>query len=56
MSIVTATIEKKGEALNPVYELVSIDINREVNRIPYAQLLLMNGFRSLYRPCIDIFN
>lgn len=43
MSIVTATIEKKGKVLNPVYELVSIDINREVNRIPYAQLLLIDG-------------
>lgn len=43
MSVVTATIESNGNVLNPVYQLMSLDINREVNRIPYAQLVLIDG-------------
>lgn len=43
MSVVTATIKSKGKALKPIYRLVSIDINREVNRIPYAHLVLIDG-------------
>ena len=43
MSLVTSTILSDGAAIDPACELVSIDIRREVNRIPYASLLLLDG-------------
>lgn len=43
MSVVTATIKSKGKKLKAIYRLVGIDIQREVNRIPFAQLLLIDG-------------
>ena len=43
MSIVTATILSDGKSMDPKYELLSIDISKEVNRIPDAQLLLLDG-------------
>lgn len=43
MSVVTATILSNGKPMDPLYELVSLDISQEVNRIPYAQLVLMDG-------------
>ena len=43
MSVVTATIKSEGKALKAIYRLVSIDTNREVNRIPFAQLILVDG-------------
>ncbi|MCO6488182.1 MAG: type VI secretion system tip protein VgrG [Phaeodactylibacter sp.] len=43
MSVATATIKSKGKALKATYRLVGIDTNREVNRIPFAQLILVDG-------------
>lgn len=44
MSVVTATISKEGQQpLSAKYRLIGIDINQELNRIPYAQLLLVDG-------------
>lgn len=43
MGIVTAIVISKGKELSPVYELVSIEIVREVNRIPFAELVLLDG-------------
>jgi Rhs element Vgr protein len=43
MSVVTPTILSAGKPMKPAYELLSIDISREVNRIPYAQLILLDG-------------
>ncbi len=43
MSVVTATIKSEGKALKATYRLVGIDVNREVNRIPFAQLVLIDG-------------
>lgn len=43
MSIVTATIKSEGKTLSAQYELLSISVNREVNRIPSAALLLLDG-------------
>lgn len=43
MSIVTATIKSEGETLPAKYQLISISINREVNRIPFAELVLLDG-------------
>ncbi len=43
MSVVTVTILSDGETMNSTYELLTIDITKEVNRIPYAQLTLIDG-------------
>lgn len=43
MGVVTATIISEGKTMDPSYEILSIDIVREVNRIPYAQLTLIDG-------------
>jgi Rhs element Vgr protein len=43
MSVVTAVIKSKGKSLKAIYRLVGIDVNREVNRIPFAQLILVDG-------------
>src|SRR5687767_4869869 len=43
MSLVTATILSNGSPIESTYELMSIDIRREVNRIPDASLLLLDG-------------
>jgi Rhs element Vgr protein len=43
MGIVTAIVKSEGQELSPVYELVSIEIVREVNRIPFAELVLLDG-------------
>jgi Rhs element Vgr protein len=43
MSVVTATILSGGKRIDPSCELVSIDIRREVNRVPSASLLLIDG-------------
>lgn len=43
MSVVTPTILSEGAKIGAIYELISIDIRREVNRIPYASLVLLDG-------------
>jgi len=43
MSVVTATILSAGQPIDPSYELMSIDIISEANRIPRAQLVLIDG-------------
>jgi Rhs element Vgr protein len=43
MSVVTPTILSAGQTMNPAYELLSIDIVKEVNRIPNAQIVLLDG-------------
>lgn len=43
MSVVTATILSEGKPMEPTYELLSLDIHKEVNRIPAAQLVLLDG-------------
>ncbi len=43
MSVVTATIISEGNTLEPHVEVLAIDITKEVNRIPRAQLLLLDG-------------
>jgi Rhs element Vgr protein len=40
---VTATILSAGRPMSQAYELVSIDVTKEVNRIPYAQIILIDG-------------
>ena len=34
MSVVTATILSSGKRIDPTYEILSIDITKEANRIP----------------------
>lgn len=43
MSVVTATIKSEGKALPQQYELLSVEVNQEVNRIPFAELTLLDG-------------
>ncbi len=43
MSVVTTTILSSGRPIDPSYELMSVDIISEANRIPRAQLVLIDG-------------
>jgi Rhs element Vgr protein len=43
MGVVTPTILSNGRSMDLTYDLFSIDIVKEVNRIPYAQLILLDG-------------
>ena len=43
MSVVTVTILSEQEQIDEVYQLLAIDIRREVNRIPCASLVLVDG-------------
>ena len=43
MSAVTVTILSESKVMDPVYEVLSIDVVKEVNRIPYAQIILLDG-------------
>ncbi len=46
MSVVTTTITSNGIKMPPEYEVLSIDVTHEVNRIPYAQIVLLDGAPS----------
>ena len=41
--VVTATILSEGSAIDPEYCVMSIDIIKEVNKIPSAQIILLDG-------------
>lgn len=43
MPAVTPTILSEGSPMDPSYELLSIDIRREVNRIPRAAIRVLDG-------------
>ena len=43
MPVVTPTILRDGKAMDSSYELLSIDIRKEINRIPQAELRLFDG-------------
>nr|VFK36493.1 MAG: Rhs element Vgr protein [Candidatus Kentron sp. SD]VFK39174.1 MAG: Rhs element Vgr protein [Candidatus Kentron sp. SD]VFK77814.1 MAG: Rhs element Vgr protein [Candidatus Kentron sp. SD] len=43
MSVVTTTVLSAGKKIDPTWQLLSVDITREVNRIPRAQLVLLDG-------------
>src|SRR5262249_18345922 len=43
MSVVTVTILSDGQRMDPTYELLSVDIMKEVNRIPTAQVVVLDG-------------
>ncbi len=43
MSTVTPTILSQGKAMDPAYALLSLDVRREVGRIPRADLVLVDG-------------
>ncbi|MEN9868284.1 MAG: hypothetical protein RL748_3874 [Pseudomonadota bacterium] len=43
MNVVTPTIISGGSAMDKSFEIESIDIVKEVNRIPYATLVLLDG-------------
>ena len=43
MALVTATILSNGKTMDPSFEVVTMDIVKEVNRIPYAVVQLLDG-------------
>ena len=43
MSVVTVTIISDGQTMKPEYEVISVDVSREVDRIPEAHLVLLDG-------------
>jgi Rhs element Vgr protein len=43
MPAVTPTILSEGQPMDPAYALISIDIRRECNRIPQAELRVLDG-------------
>ncbi len=43
MSVVTPSILSQGSAMDPAYQLLSIDISKEVNRIGHAELTVIDG-------------
>ena len=43
MSVVTTTILSAGKQMDAKYELLSIDVSKELNRIPDARLVLLDG-------------
>lgn len=43
MPTVTPTILSDGQAMDPSYRLLSLDIRKEVGRIPHAELRLLDG-------------
>jgi Rhs element Vgr protein len=43
MGVVTSTILSADKQIDPAYDIVSIDIIKEANRIPRAQLVLIDG-------------
>ena len=42
-SVVTATVLSNGETVSLKYQLLSLDIFREVNRIPWADIVFIDG-------------
>jgi hypothetical protein len=40
---VTATVTSAGRAMPATYELMSIDVSTEYNRVPTAELVLLDG-------------
>jgi phage protein D/phage baseplate assembly protein gpV len=43
MSVATVTVSSEGQTMDAGYQLLSVDIVREVNRIPQAELTLIDG-------------
>ncbi len=43
MSVVTATIKSEGNVMSHEYELLSIDVSKEFNKIPVAELKFIDG-------------
>jgi Rhs element Vgr protein len=43
MSVITTTILSSGKQIDATHQLVSIDVIKEANRIPHAQIVLIDG-------------
>lgn len=43
MSVVDVQILSNGKAVDPSLQLLSVDVRRELNRVPWAQLLYVDG-------------
>lgn len=47
MSVVTVTLKSNGRPINQPYQLTYVDVTKEYNRIPYAQLIIVDGDAAL---------
>lgn len=43
MSVVSVTVRSNGQAIDPAFQLLSVDVRRELNRQPSAQLVFLDG-------------
>jgi len=43
VSVPTITLQGKNGKISAIYPLLSVDVRKEVNRIPYATLLFADG-------------
>ncbi len=43
MSAITATITSGGKPIDPTYEVISLDIRKAINKIPTAEMVLIDG-------------
>src|SRR5690606_32623726 len=43
MGTVTATISKSGKNLDPKFQVIFLDVQRELNKIPIARISLVDG-------------
>lgn len=49
MGTVTATISKGGKKLDPEFQVIFLDVQREINKIPVARISLVDGELSLQK-------
>lgn len=45
-NVVTFDIQVDGQAMNPSYQVISVSVDKEVNRIPMAKIILRDGDAS----------
>jgi Rhs element Vgr protein len=43
MGVLTVKVSSNGKVMDPAYQLMSVDITKELNRVPYTQLVLLDG-------------
>lgn len=46
-SVVTPVIKVNGQAISPTYQVLSLMVEKEINRIPYAKMTIKDGDPSL---------
>lgn len=43
MSVPVATVLSEGKSMDPTYQLLSLEVRRQINRVPNAHLVLVDG-------------